>query len=116
MAFPRNEIKCTKRKPPKFPRPTYTSIYAHNKWVMFLMKFSFVYCYTRSNAIQMTNEIQLKLESNGKGAFVIEESGEQIADMAFAIANNNLTVFHTHVSEKLQGQGVAAKLLEHMVQ
>jgi predicted GNAT family acetyltransferase len=61
------------------------------------------------------NEIELKLESNGKGAFVLEESGEQLAEMVISIADKNLTVFHTEVSEKLKGQGVAAKLLETMV-
>lgn len=61
------------------------------------------------------NEIELKLEPNGKGAFVIEESGERIAEMAIGISGNNMTVFHTEVSDKLKGQGVASKLLEKMV-
>lgn len=61
------------------------------------------------------NEIELKLESNGKGAFVIEESDERIAEMAIGISGNNLTVYHTEVSEKLKGQGIASKLLSAMV-
>jgi uncharacterized protein len=61
------------------------------------------------------SEIELKLESNGKGAFVIEEAGERIAEMAIGISGNNMTVFHTQVSDTLKGQGVAAKLLETMV-
>lgn len=48
--------------------------------------------------------IQLKLNDNGRGAFVIEEGNE-----------NNLTVFHTHVDDKLKGQGVASELLSTMV-
>jgi predicted GNAT family acetyltransferase len=62
------------------------------------------------------NEIELKLESNGKGAFVIEEGSERIAEMAIGISGSNMTVFHTEVSDKLKGQGVAAKLLSTMVQ
>ena len=61
------------------------------------------------------NAIELKLESNGKGAFVIEEDGERIAEMVISVSGNNLTVYHTEVSEKLKGQGVAAQLLSTMV-
>ncbi len=61
------------------------------------------------------NEIQLKLDVNGKGAFVIEQNGERLAEMVIAIDEQNLTVYHTEVSEKLKGQGVASKLLSTMV-
>lgn len=61
------------------------------------------------------NDIQLKLDSNGRGAFVIEDKEERLAEMAIAISGGNMTVFHTEVSEKLRGQGVAAKLLAQMV-
>jgi predicted GNAT family acetyltransferase len=60
-------------------------------------------------------EIELKLESGGKGAFVLEEGEKQVAEMAIGITGNNLTVYHTEVSELLKGQGVAAKLLAAMV-
>jgi predicted GNAT family acetyltransferase len=62
------------------------------------------------------NEIELQLESNGKGAFVIERGDERLAEMGIGVANGNLTVFHTQVSEKLKGKGVASKLLAIMVQ
>lgn len=61
------------------------------------------------------NEIELKLDNNGKGAFVIEEGGERIAEMAIGISGDNLTVYHTEVSDKLKGQGVAGALLSTMV-
>lgn len=61
------------------------------------------------------NEIELKLNTNGRGAFVIEDNNERIAEMEIAIAGGNLTVYHTEVSEKLQGQGIAGKLLSTMV-
>lgn len=60
-------------------------------------------------------DIELKLEANGKGAFVIEDGNERVAEMAIGIAGANLTVFHTEVSEKLKGQGVASRLLSAMV-
>src|SRR5438105_2602153 len=63
----------------------------------------------------MTGEIELKLEGNGQGAFVIEDGGERVAEMVINISDGNLTVYHTQVSEKLKGKGVAAQLLSTMV-
>jgi predicted GNAT family acetyltransferase len=63
----------------------------------------------------MADEIELKLENNRTGAFVIEEAGTRIAEMRIGISEGNLTVYHTEVSEKLKGKGVAARLLETMV-
>jgi len=61
-------------------------------------------------------DIQLDLNESGRGAFFIEEDGQRIAEMVIAVANNNLTVFHTEVSEKLKGQGVSTQLLNTMVE
>ena len=61
------------------------------------------------------DEIQLKFEANGRGAFVVERDGERLAEMVIAVDNQNVTVYHTEVSEKLKGQGVASKLLSTMV-
>lgn len=61
------------------------------------------------------NAIELRLESNGKGAFVIEENNSRIAEMAINISGANLTVYHTEVAEQLKGQGVATQLLATMV-
>ena len=61
------------------------------------------------------NPIKLQLNDHGRGAFFIDDQGERIAFMDISIANNMLTVFHTEVSEKLKGQGIAGQLLDHMV-
>lgn len=61
------------------------------------------------------DEIELKLEDNGRGSFVIDRDGERLAEMVIAIDKGNLTVYHTEVSEKLKGQGVGSKLLATMV-
>jgi uncharacterized protein len=61
------------------------------------------------------NDIELKLGSNGKGAFAIEEGGKRVAEMAIGISDGNLTVYHTEVAEELKGQGVASNLLGKMV-
>lgn len=60
-------------------------------------------------------EVVLKLDGNGRGAFVVEVGGERLAEMVIGIMGSNLTVYHTEVSEKLKGQGVAAQLLSTMV-
>ena len=69
----------------------------------------------RKNQLTELNPIELKLDDTGKGAFVIEEAGERLAEMVVAISGDNLTVFHTEVSEKLKGQGIASQLLAAMV-
>ena len=61
------------------------------------------------------DDIQLKLNENGRGAFVIEKEGERLAEMEIGIQNGNLTVFHTEVADLLKGQGIASKLLSTMV-
>lgn len=60
-------------------------------------------------------DIELKLNDAGQGAFVIEKDGERLAEMVIAIQNKNLTVYHTEVTEQLKGQGVASALLKKMV-
>jgi predicted GNAT family acetyltransferase len=61
------------------------------------------------------NEIQLKLNEQNRGAFVIENGDEKLAEMNIAISDGNLIVFHTEVSEKLKGQGIGVKLVSEMI-
>jgi hypothetical protein len=59
-------------------------------------------------------EITLKLDDTGKGAFVIERNNKRIAEMVIAVQNGNLTVYHTEVADELKGQGIATALLSQM--
>ena len=61
------------------------------------------------------NTIQLKLNDQQRGAFVIEEGDERLAEMVIAVIGPRLVVYHTEVAEKLRGEGIASKLLEQMV-
>jgi len=61
------------------------------------------------------DEIELKLNDAGRGAFVIEKSGERIAEMEIAVSGGNLTVYHTEVADELKGKGIAGQLLSRMV-
>ena len=60
-------------------------------------------------------EIEFKFEDQGRGALVIMDGTERVAEMVFARKGTNLIVYHTEVSEKLKGKGVAGALLEKMV-
>lgn len=64
----------------------------------------------------MVEEIQLKLDKNGRGAFVIERNEERLAEMEIGLDAGNLTVYHTEVSDTLKGQGIGLKLLAAMVE
>ncbi|MES2731666.1 MAG: GNAT family N-acetyltransferase [Bacteroidota bacterium] len=61
------------------------------------------------------NDIQLKLNDEGQEAFVIEENGEQVAEMVIGLSGNNVVIYHTEVSEKLEGKGMAKELLMQAV-
>jgi len=61
------------------------------------------------------NDIQLKLEPTGKGAFFIDRDGERLAEMVISVDDKNITVYHTEVSPKLKSEGVGTKLLTSMV-
>jgi uncharacterized protein len=61
------------------------------------------------------NPIELKLNNDLRGAFVIEDGGNRLAEMVVAVSGGNLIVYHTHVSDTLRGQGIGIKLLDDMV-
>lgn len=62
------------------------------------------------------NLIELQLDSNMRGAFVINDGSNRLAEMNVAISDGNVIVFHTKVSDHLRGQGVGARLVETMVE
>ncbi|MBC7827311.1 MAG: N-acetyltransferase [Chitinophagaceae bacterium] len=61
------------------------------------------------------DEIQLKLDGNGGGAFHIMEGDMLLGEMVIGIKENILTVYHTEVAEKAEGKGFAKQLLTAMV-
>jgi predicted GNAT family acetyltransferase len=64
----------------------------------------------------MMNDIQLKWDTNGLGHFTVAIDGEQLAEMEVRVVNQDLVVYHTEVSAKLQGQGVGVRLITRMVE
>jgi predicted GNAT family acetyltransferase len=61
------------------------------------------------------NTIELKLNEQKRGGFVIDNGDERLAEMQVAIIDKNLVVYHTEVADKLRGQGIAPQLLAEMV-
>jgi uncharacterized protein len=61
------------------------------------------------------DDVELKLNPNGHGAFVITGNGAQIGEMEIAVAPGKITVFHTEVVPEAEGKGIAKKLLSEMV-
>ena len=60
-------------------------------------------------------EITLQLNEKNHGAFFVKEGEEQLGEMVLSISDKNLTVYHTEVSPKAEGKGLAKKMLESMV-
>ena len=59
--------------------------------------------------------VQLKLNEKGEGAFYFIEGGETIGEMVMDIKGSKLTVYHTEVKTEAEGKGIAKKLLSGMV-
>lgn len=55
-------------------------------------------------------------EAGGRGAFFIERGGERLAEQTYARTGEHAIVIdHTGVDARLQGRGVARRLLDHLV-
>ena len=60
-------------------------------------------------------EIQFKIDNYQPGSFFIEESGNQIAELDFAINGDVINAYHTGVRKEYEGQGIAGKLFDKLV-
>jgi predicted GNAT family acetyltransferase len=55
-------------------------------------------------------------EVDGRGAFFLDREGVRLAEMTYSrVSASHVIVDHTEVHEKLQGMGVARKLLDKLV-
>ena len=61
------------------------------------------------------DDVKLNLNEKGDGAFFIMDDLELMGEMVVNISGNDLTVYHTEVSPKAEGKGLAKKLLATMV-
>jgi uncharacterized protein len=59
-------------------------------------------------------EVKLKLDNNGSGAFYILDGEEQVAEMSVNITDHLMKVLHTEVAPEAEGKGLAKDLLNTM--
>lgn len=58
-----------------------------------------------------------QIEHGSKGAFVIEEGNERLAELTYSKAGDKLIIIdHTDVSDKLRGQGAGKQLVMKAVE
>lgn len=60
-------------------------------------------------------DIQFRINDNNRGSFFIEQEGRQIAELDFEVKDNLLNAYHTGVRPELEGQGIAGRLFDEMV-
>ncbi len=63
----------------------------------------------------MMEEVTLKLNKEGEGAFYIKDGAAMIGEMVIQIQGSHLTVYHTEVAAEAEGRGLAKKMLTAMV-
>lgn len=59
--------------------------------------------------------IQLKLNENGRGGFYIMDGEEEMGEMLLSVTGNDLRVYHTEVAPEAEGKGLAKQMLNEMV-
>lgn len=63
----------------------------------------------------MTQPIEHQ-EAGNTGAFFVQQNGERLAEMTYSRTNPTLIIIdHTHVDERLKGQGAGRQLLDALV-
>jgi len=60
-------------------------------------------------------DIRINMDENGRKAFIIGDKEEELGRMEYGVKDNLMTVYHTEVSPKAEGKGLAKELLNHMV-
>lgn len=63
----------------------------------------------------MEHTIEFKIDEKNRGSFFIMKEGTQIAELDFDIKDNILNAYHTGVRKELEGQGIAGKLFDKLV-
>ena len=77
------------------------------------MAYSCYFCFPKRIIME---EVQLNLDEKNKGIFFITEGEDQLGEMEVAVQDSNLIVYHTEVSPKAEGRGLAKKMLATMVE
>lgn len=58
----------------------------------------------------------MKFEQAGNGYIAKNDKGDKVAEITYSLAGEKFVIAdHTYVSKKLEGQGIAGKILDHLV-
>ncbi len=58
----------------------------------------------------------MKFEQAGNGYIAKNDKGDKVAEITYSPAGEKFVIAdHTYVSKELEGQGIAGKLLDHLV-
>src|SRR5690554_6061441 len=60
-------------------------------------------------------DIQFRINDKNQGSIFIEKDGRQGAELDFEVKEQILNAYHTGVRPELEGQGIAARLFNEMV-
>ncbi len=63
----------------------------------------------------MERVIQLQTGANNNGRFFIEENNKRIAELDFEMDGDIINAYHTGVRHEFEGQGIAAQLVDKLV-
>jgi predicted GNAT family acetyltransferase len=61
------------------------------------------------------DNIEIVLDEEGKGTFIITKSGEKLGEMKVGVSGNRLTIYHTEIVPAAEGQGFGKQLLQAAV-
>ena len=65
----------------------------------------------------MEHTIEFKeIDENNRGSFFINKDEKQIAELDFELKDNVINALHTGVRKELEGQGIASKLFDKLVE
>lgn len=62
------------------------------------------------------NDIEIKLNDNGEGVFIIQNENQQAGKMMFQISGKEMIVNHTEVDPQFEGKGLAKKMFLKMIE
>ena len=59
--------------------------------------------------------VKFILNDDGKGAFIVTESGEKLGEMRIGVSGDKLTIYHTEVVPEAEGKGFGKQMLQEVV-
>ena len=62
------------------------------------------------------NEVEIKMNDNNNGSFIIKNDNQQAGEMVFQLSGKEMIVDHTEVEPQFEGKGFAKKMFLKMIE